>query len=336
MDKEIPLVSIVTPSLNQGRFIEETILSVKNQTYPRIEHIVIDGGSTDDTLDILKKYSDSLIWISEPDKGQSDAINKGWIMAKGEIIAYLNSDDTYMPWAVETAVKFLIDNPDVGMVYGDCNIVDEHSRVIGQYPATEFNLSELICSKNMIPQPTVFFRRQVLETVGYADVNLHMAMDFDLWVRIGLKYNVQYIPGQFANFRAYPGTKSMEGLYKFVQDHLYTLGKLFSSHELPEGIASLKRRAYSSVHLMSGVHYHSLRRMKQARKYFIKAVVIYPKNLVNHPLLLAYLITSFMGARVTELLVGWKRRFTARPIRKSQMADDDDGGKTTEGGNTGH
>src|SRR4030042_198392 len=119
MDKELPLVSIVTPSLNQGRFIEETILSVKNQTYPRIEYIVIDGGSSDGTLDILNKYSDSLIWISERDKGQSDAINKGWKMSKGEIIAYLNADDTYMPGAVETAVRFLADNMDVGLVYGE-------------------------------------------------------------------------------------------------------------------------------------------------------------------------------------------------------------------------
>ena len=94
LDAHLPLVSVVTPSYNKGRFIEETILSVKNQTYPRIEHIVVDGGSTDGTLDILKKYGDSLIWISEPDKGQSDAINKGWRMSKGDILAYLNADDT--------------------------------------------------------------------------------------------------------------------------------------------------------------------------------------------------------------------------------------------------
>src|SRR4030042_1306962 len=122
MNDEDPLVPIVPPSLNKGRFIEETILSIKNQTYPRIEHIVIDGGSTDETLDILKKYSNSLIWISEPDKGQSDAINKGWRMAKGDILGWLNADDTYMPWAVETAVRFFAENPDVGMVYGRCNI----------------------------------------------------------------------------------------------------------------------------------------------------------------------------------------------------------------------
>src|SRR4030042_2589290 len=142
MDNELPLVSIVTPSYNKARFIEETILSVKNQTYPRIEHIIIDGGSTDGTLDIIRKYSDSLTWISEPDKGQSDAINKGWKMSKGEILAYLNADDTYMPRAVETAVKFLADNMDVGLVYGECNIINEHGKVIGKYVADEFKPGE--------------------------------------------------------------------------------------------------------------------------------------------------------------------------------------------------
>ena len=151
-----PLVSIVTPSYNKGSFVEETILSIKNQTYPHIEHIVMDGGSTDGTLDIMRKYSDSITWISEPDKGQSDAINKGWRMAKGEILAYLNADDTYMPWAVETAMKFLEQNPDLDMVYGDCNIINEQGTVIDRYPSTEFDLIKLASSQNMIPQPTVF------------------------------------------------------------------------------------------------------------------------------------------------------------------------------------
>ncbi len=124
MTGELPLVSIVTPSLNQGRFIQETILSVKDQTYPNIEHIIVDGGSTDGTLDIIKKYEGTykMRWVSEPDSGQSDAINKGWRMAKGEILAYLNSDDTYMPWAVETAVELFSEHPDVAIIVGagDC------------------------------------------------------------------------------------------------------------------------------------------------------------------------------------------------------------------------
>ena len=141
MPQELHLVSIVTPSLNQGRFIEETILSIKNQSYPNIEHIIVDGGSTDNTLDIIKKYDGTynMRWLSEPDEGQSDAINKGWKMSKGEIIAYLNSDDTYMPRAVETAVKFLTEHPDISMVYGGFNYIDEHGEVIRQSTAGEYH-----------------------------------------------------------------------------------------------------------------------------------------------------------------------------------------------------
>src|SRR4030042_1239734 len=135
MNDEDPLVPIVPPSLNKGRFIEETILSIKNQTYPRIEHIVIDGGSTDETLDILRKYGDSLVWISEPDKGMYDASNKGITMAKGEILGWLMADDTYMPWAVETAVRFLVENPDVVMVYGKCPFIDANGKVLREFPS---------------------------------------------------------------------------------------------------------------------------------------------------------------------------------------------------------
>ena len=131
MKEELPLVSVVTPSYNKGAFIEETILSVKNQTYPRIEHIIIDGGSTDNTIDVIKKYEGTynMHWVSEPDNGQSDAVNKGWRMARGEILGWLNSDDTYMPWAVETAVKFLTGHPNVSVVYGNCNIINVIIRI---------------------------------------------------------------------------------------------------------------------------------------------------------------------------------------------------------------
>ena len=125
-----PKVSIITPSYNQGQFIEETILSAKNQDYPNIEHIVIDGNSTDSTLDILHKYDNDIIWISEPDRGQSDALNKGFRIATGEIIGWLNSDDIYLPGAVKKAVDALMNNPKFDIVYGDYLIIDENSKVL--------------------------------------------------------------------------------------------------------------------------------------------------------------------------------------------------------------
>jgi len=304
MEEKLPLVSVVTPSYNKGAFIEETIISVKNQTYPRAEHIIIDGGSTDNTLNVIKKYEGAynMQWVSEPDNGQSDAVNKGWRMAEGEILGWLNSDDTYMPWAIETAVKILTDHPDVSMVYGDCNIVNEYGEVISRCSAREFNLKEMLCRGNMVPQPAAFLRREVLDEVGYLDTNLHFAMDFDFWIRIGLKFKVEYIPQLLANFRLCPGTKSGDEAHKFAPEHLYILDKIFADPKLPKEVRALRRRAYSLVHFRFGADYLSQRQMKPARKHLVKAIKLYPQNLVN-PWVAGYLVTSFPGGRAIETVV---------------------------------
>jgi glycosyltransferase involved in cell wall biosynthesis len=302
------LVSIVTPSYNKGAFIEETILSIKSQTYTHVEHIVIDGGSTDGTLDILRKYGDSLTWISEPDKGQSDAINKGWGMARGEILAYLNADDAYVPWAVETAVDFLCQNPDVDMVYGDLDLIDEHANIIGQYRGAKFELVDLVCGRNMIPQPTVFFRRKVLDNVGYLDTNLHLAMDYDFWIRIGLKSRTGYIPKLLASFRLCAGTKTVEQSSKWTDDLLYILDKLFSNSALPKEIKDLKRKAYGNVHISGALKNHSLGQMRESREHFIKALIVYPPCILGNPWPSFYLAATFLSPHATKVIFRWARR----------------------------
>jgi len=308
MNQELPLVSIVTPSYNKGLFIEETILSVKNQTYPHIEHIVVDGGSTDETLDILRKYSNSLVWISEPDEGQSDAINKGWRMSRGEILAYLNADDTYMPWAVETAVSFLVQHPDVAMVYGDCNVVDENGEVTQRFQGEEFDLKKLLCT-DIVPQPTAFFRREVVEKVGYLDPDLHLAMDYDLWVRIGLKFKMQSLHQCLASFRLYPGTKSMSYRNKFYAEHFVILDKVFSSPQLPREIESLKNRVYGHQLKWVGQRYLVEGDYATARRYCVQAVHANPRGvrLYMH-LLAAYATPSLYRAILKTQLVRSLRR----------------------------
>lgn len=226
MPIQLPVVSVVTPSYNSSRFIRETIESVLLQKYPAIEHIVIDGGSTDGTLDILREYS-HLTWISEPDRGQSDALNKGFRQAKGEIIGWLNADDTYEPDAVFTAVNFLLENDHVDLVYSDARVIDEGNRQIGITKSQPFDLNLLLIS-NFINQPTVFVRRYIIERLGGVNEDLDFTMDRELWLRLGCSFEMHYLPDIIlANFRLIPGTKSFEESYTFQAEWLHVLERFF-------------------------------------------------------------------------------------------------------------
>jgi glycosyltransferase involved in cell wall biosynthesis len=203
----LPLVSIITPSLNQGRFIRETIESVLSQDYPRLEYIVVDGGSTDSTLDILRSYSGRLFWSSAPDLGQADAVNTGFRFAKGEILGWLNSDDTYHPGAVKAAVEHLATHPDTAVVYGGAYYIDEKNAVVGTYPTEDFSLDRM-AEACLICQPTAFIRRAALDIVGLLDPALNYCMDYDLWIRLGRRFHIDRIHRVLANSRRYPETKS--------------------------------------------------------------------------------------------------------------------------------
>ena len=204
------LVSIVTPSYNQAPYIEETIGSVLSQDYPQIEYAIVDGGSTDGTVDVIKKYQDRLSWwVSEKDRGQTDAINKGFGKAKGEILAWINSDDTYEPGAVTAAVKYLEDHPEVGMVYGDCNFINEKGRVIGRFNSAQTSYHLLRQGYAHIPQQTMFFRANLWRQVGPLDPSFYFAMDYDLWTRIAARSEIRYIPQTWANFRLHTSGKTI-------------------------------------------------------------------------------------------------------------------------------
>ncbi len=204
------LVSIVIPSYNQACYLEETIQSVLSQDYPRLECIVVDGGSTDGSVEIIKKHAGRLAWwISEPDKGQTDAINKGFAHAKGGIFAWLNSDDTYAPGAVSSAVKFLTDHSEVGLVYGDTNFINETGEVIGKFNAAQTSLRRLKNGYVHIPQQAAFFRADLWRAVGPLDPSFYFAMDYDLWVRIARRSQVKYVPQAWANFRLHAAGKTI-------------------------------------------------------------------------------------------------------------------------------
>jgi len=228
--KNFPLISIITPSLNQGAYIEENIKSVLNQGYPNFEHIIIDGGSADETIDVLKKY-DHLIWVSEKDSGQSEAINKGFRRAKGEIIAWLNSDDCYEPNAFKTIAKEL--NRDEGkyFVFGDCNVIDGKGEIIGFIKGKYNGQRSLIeyWKDAYIPQPSVFLYRDLLDEIGFLNESLHYAMDWDFWLRISEKYSFFYINKPLANFRIHGKQKT--GGYEIFEPELYRISKRYWGSE---------------------------------------------------------------------------------------------------------
>ena len=220
-DSRLPLVSIVTPSLNQGRFIEATIRSVREQDYPAIEHLVLDGGSRDETLDLLARYAPPLRWLSEPDGGQTQAINRGFRMASGEILSWLNADDLLLPGAVRAVVEAFQDAPGAMMVYGDGRLIDEAGRAMAPFRYTEpFNWRRLVEVHDYILQPAAFVRRRALEAVDYLDERLEWAMDWDLWIRIGRRFPVHYLPVPLAEARIHRDSKtSRAGLSKLVEMH---------------------------------------------------------------------------------------------------------------------
>jgi FkbM family methyltransferase len=208
-----PRISIVTPSFNQGRFLEQTMRSVLDQDYPNLEYIVIDGGSTDDSVDIIRRYADRLAyWISEPDRGQTDALNKGFSRATGDIVAWINSDDFYYPGAFAAAAERFRADPELGLLYGRGNRVAESGEAICEFEATRpFNLEALVYGVDYILQPTTFMRRQALHEVGPFDPHLHYAFDWELWMRLGERFQAGMLDRIIAAGREYPAAKTFTG-----------------------------------------------------------------------------------------------------------------------------
>jgi glycosyltransferase involved in cell wall biosynthesis len=203
-------ISVITPSFNQAKYLEATIQSVLSQKGVELEYIIIDGGSTDGSLDIINRYSRQLAyWVSEPDQGQTDAINKGFARATVDILAWLNSDDTYKPGALAEAVAYLAENPAVGLVYGDCDYIDSEGRVIGRFPAAQTDYRKLRQGYVHIPQQAAFFRGELWRQVGPLDPSFYFAMDYDLWVRLAKTKPVKYLPRVWANFRLHSDAKTI-------------------------------------------------------------------------------------------------------------------------------
>lgn len=211
-------VTIITPSFNQGKYIEKTINSVLSQNILDLEYIVMDGGSTDETIDILHKYSDKIIWKSEKDRGQTDAVNKGIRKSTGDIIGWLNSDDIYYPNAINKVLDVFSKNPQINVVYGNAYHIDKEDKVIEEYYTEDFDYERLkeVC---FICQPSLFFRKQVIEKYGYLDDSLQFCMDYDYWLRVGKGEIFYYLDEFIAGSRLYEDNKTL-GCRRLVHEEM--------------------------------------------------------------------------------------------------------------------
>ena len=295
-----PLVTIVTPCLNAGRFIAQTVESVLAQDYPNVEYIVMDGGSTDETALILERYAGRLQYISDRDLGVADAINRGFDRSRGSILAWLNADDTYLPGAISAAVRCFLSDPGIGVVYGEGLWIDDRNIELGRYPTVAQCDAAALGRECCICQPASFIRRDVYESVGRLDCSLRCSFDYDLWIRLSGKYRFAALPESLAATRMHRGSITL-GQRKLV---------------LEENIALLRRHyGYVPVNWV----YAYLSFLRDGRDQYLaplrRSAIVYAKSL---------LVGSCYNYR--HLLRYWREwisRVTIRNLRSVRECDEE-------------
>ncbi len=299
---ELPRISVVTPCFNGSQFLEGTILSVLSQEYPLIEYLIFDGGSSDGSVDIIRRYEDRLAyWVSEPDGGQSDAINRGWRQSRGDILAYLNADDQYAPGAIPAVVDFLQRHPDVEIVYGSCySTMPSGAQYL--YKPPEFDLEQLLI-ENFIPQSTVFIRRSVLDKVDFLDPSLRYCLDYDLWLRAALAgVRFQRLAGPaLASFRIWPGSKTSGDPDGWLAERLRVSECAFSSKSAPVGIDQLKAYARAKAYMSVAYGISLTGDLRPVRALLRRALATAP-GIIRDPSFLRLLGATLLGRRGSQLV----------------------------------
>jgi hypothetical protein len=296
-----PLVTIITPSYNQAAFLEFTIRSVLAQDYFPLEYMIVDGGSTDDSVEIIQRYSDRLAWwVSERDSGQAEAINKGLRRAKGEIVAWLNSDDLYLPGAIQQAVAAFQEHPPLGLVFGDAITIDAQGKPLSRLTFGDWNLLDLV-SFRIICQPAVFMRRAVLEKSGYLESSYHYMLDHHLWIRMARCAPIGYIGGNidpgnnqsaalWAAARHHPGAKNVAQAPGFSRETMQVLEWMESQPDLEAIIAQNRQRVLAGAYRLNARYLLDGGLPAQALASYWRALLARPSYALRHWHRMAYAV----------------------------------------------
>ena len=269
------LVSIITPSYNQAAYLEQTIRSVLEQDYPRIEYIVVDGASSDGSVEIIKKYEGKFAyWVSEKDHGQADAINKGFVRATGEIIAWLNSDDYYLQGTVSAAVKVFEENPDVVLVYGDMLAVDEHGKTFNTLSYKQLTLEDLLCFQ-IIGQPAAFMRRSALTKTNGLDLDFHFLLDHLLWIQIAKHGKMLHVNQTWSAARYHAEAKNRAKAAEFGREAFRILAVAAQDDDLAPVLAKVNRRARASANRVDARYLLDGGQPAQALSAWMRALFIH-------------------------------------------------------------
>jgi glycosyltransferase involved in cell wall biosynthesis len=278
-DPAFPLVSIVTPSFNQAAFLERALNSVLDQDYPNLEYIVVDGGSSDASVEIIRRFEDRLAWWgSEPDDGQVDALLKGFARSSGEILGWLNSDDELLPGAITTVVEALRSSPQAMLVYGDNVLVDEETGYRDVLRARPFDVIEMLrTGQNHVPQPGSLFRREALELAGGLPRDGYYYFDFEFVVKLGLLAPVEQVPAQLGLYRLHDESKSVAAREQKADDHLRMYDAVFELSDLPSDVRRIEKEARSTAERVAGEYYYAAGKRQRARAALGRSFRLHPR-----------------------------------------------------------
>ena len=296
-----PRITLVTPSLNQAPYLEQTIRSVLLQGYSNLEYFILDGGSTDGSVDIIRRYEPWLAgWSSAPDRGQAAAINSGWSRGTGELFGWLNSDDLLAPGALQAVADCSTRHPTGGMLYGNLRMIDAAGTRIGEETYNTFDFADLIADVRWLSQPGSFVHGRVLDAIGMLDEQLQFMMDFDLCLRAALATEIVHVPAELAWFRRHELSKTASQSATAAREIIHVYDRFFARPDLPPFVRTVERRAKANARLYASRAWHFAGRSATAWKLALSGWALSPATLFDRQsaiLGFQLLAGAFLGGR---------------------------------------